>query len=209
MIQGFDILHLFGLLGSAVFALSGALEAGRKKMDVFGAIVVALVTALGGGTLRDLLLPGKSVFWVTDSQPVITAIVVAVLTFYTIRPLGPVSRRMLLIADAAGLAFFTVLGVEKSLSCGLSPLISVMMGTITGIVGGIVRDILCNTIPLVLQREVYATASLAGGIMYLCLGITPLSPLWRTILAIQTVFLIRLLALRLNLALPRPPEGRE
>ena len=209
MIRGFDILHLFSLLGSAVFAFSGALEAGRKKMDVFGVIVVALVTALGGGTLRDLLLPGKSVFWVTDSQPVITAIVVAVLTFYTIRPLGPVSRRMLLIADAAGLAFFTVLGVEKSLSCGLSPLISVMMGTITGIVGGIVRDILCNTIPLVLQREVYATASLAGGIMYLCLGITPLSPSWRTILAIQTVFLIRLLALRLNLALPRPPDGRD
>ena len=209
MIRGFDILHLFSLLGSAVFAFSGALEAGRKKMDVFGVIVVALVTALGGGTLRDLLLPGKSVFWVTDSQPVITAIVVAVLTFYTIRPLGPVSRRMLLIADAAGLAFFTVLGVEKSLSCGLSPLISVMMGTITGIVGGIVRDILCNTIPLVLQREVYATASLAGGIMYLCLGITPLSPTWRTILAIQTVFLIRLLALRLNLALPRPPDGRD
>ena len=209
MIRGFDILHLFSLLGSAVFAFSGALEAGRKKMDVFGVIVVALVTALGGGTLRDLLLPGKSVFWVTDSQPVITAIVVAVLTFYTIRPLGPVSRRMLLIADAAGLAFFTVLGVEKSLSCGLSPLISVMMGTITGIVGGIVRDILCNTIPLVLQREVYATASLAGGIMYLCLGITPLSPTWRTILAILTVFLIRLLALRLNLALPRPPDGRD
>jgi len=208
MIRGFDILHLFGLLGSAVFAFSGALEAGRKKMDVFGVIVVALVTALGGGTLRDWLLPGKSVFWVTDSQPVITAIMVAVLTFYTIRPLGPVSRRMLLIADAAGLAFFTVLGVEKSLSCGLSPLISVMMGTITGIVGGIVRDILCNTIPLVLQREVYATASLAGGIMYLCLGITPLSPSWRTILAILTVFLIRLLALRLNLALPRPPDGR-
>ena len=209
MIRGFDILHLFSLLGSAVFAFSGALEAGRKKMDVFGVIVVALVTALGGGTLRDLLLPGKSVFWVTDSQPVITAIVVAVLTFYTIRPLGPVSRRMLLIADAAGLAFFTVLGVEKSLSCGLSPLISVMMGTITGIVGGIVRDILCNTIPLVLQREVYATASLAGGIMYLCLGITPLSPTWRTILAILTVFVIRLLALRLNLALPRPPDGRD
>ena len=209
MIRGFDILHLFSLLGSAVFAFSGALEAGRKKMDVFGVIVVALVTALGGGTLRDLLLPGKSVFWVTDSQPVITAIVVAVLTFYTIRPLGPVSRRMLLIADAAGLAFFTVLGVEKSLSCGLSPLISVMMGTITGIVGGIVRDILCNTIPLVLQREVYATASLAGGIMYLCLGITPLSPTWRTVLAILTVFLIRLLALRLNLALPRPPDGRD
>ena len=209
MIRGFDILHLFSLLGSAVFAFSGALEAGRKKMDVFGVIVVALVTALGGGTLRDLLLPGKSVFWVTDSQPVITAIMVAVLTFYTIRPLGPVSRRMLLIADAAGLAFFTVLGVEKSLSCGLSPLISVMMGTITGIVGGIVRDILCNTIPLVLQREVYATASLAGGIMYLCLGITPLSPTWRTILAILTVFLIRLLALRLNLALPRPPELRD
>ncbi len=209
MIQGFDILHLFGLLGSAVFALSGALEAGRKKMDVFGAIVVALVTALGGGTLRDLLLPGKTVFWVTDPQPVITAAVVAILTFYTFRPLGPVSRRVLLIADAAGLAFFTVLGVEKSLSCGLSPLISVMMGTITGVVGGIVRDILCNTIPLVLQREVYATASLSGGIMYLCLGIAPLPPSWRTILAILTVFVIRLLALRLNLSLPRPPEPRD
>ena len=209
MIQGLNILHLFGLLGSAVFALSGALEAGRKKMDVFGVIVVALVTALGGGTLRDLLLPGKSVFWVTDPQPVVTAIVVAIVTFYTFQPLGPVSRRVLLIADAAGLAFFTVLGVEKSLACGLSPLISVMMGTITGVVGGIIRDILCNTIPLVLQREVYATASLAGGIMYLCLGILPLPPAWRTILAILAVFLIRLLSLRLNLALPRPPAGHD
>ena len=209
MIFGFDTLHLFGLLGSGVFAFSGALEAGRKKMDVFGVIVVALVTALGGGTVRDLLLPGKSVFWVTDPQPVIAATVVAVLTFYAFRPLGPVSRRLLLIADAAGLAFFTVLGVEKSLACGISPLISVMMGTITGVVGGIIRDILCNTIPMVLQREIYATASLAGGVMYLCLGPLRLMPAERTILAILTVFLLRLLALRLNLALPRPPEGRD
>jgi uncharacterized membrane protein YeiH len=196
-----DTFRLFDLLGVAVFALSGALEARRKQMDVFGVAVVALVTALGGGTLRDLLLYA-TVFWVADPLPVVVATAVAVFTFFVSRPLVPLSRQMLLVADAAGLALFTVLGVQQAQAGGVSPIVAVLMGMISGVVGGIMRDILCNTIPLVLRREVYATASLAGGLVFLGLGQTPLPLSWRMSFAFLTVFTLRVLALRFHLALP-------
>lgn len=198
-----EILRLFDLLGAAVFALSGALEARRKRMDIFGVATVALVTALGGGTLRDLLLHAGAVFWIADPLPVVVATAVAVLTFFANFPLVPLSRRVLLVADAAGLALFTVLGVQEALAYGASFVVAVIMGMISGVVGGIIRDILCNTIPLVLRREVYATASLAGGVMFLGLAQTPLPLSWRMTLAILTVFTLRVAALHFHLSLPR------
>ena len=203
-----EILRLFDLLGAAVFALSGALEARRKRMDIFGVATVALVTPLGGGTLRDLLLHEKSVFWIADPLPVVVATAVAVLTFFANRPLAPLSRRVLLMADAAGLALFTVLGVQEALAYGASSIVAVMMGMISGVVGGILRDILCNTIPLILRREVYATASLAGGALFLGLGQTPLPLSWRMTLAILTVFTLRVAALRFHLSLPHAHGDR-
>jgi len=195
------MLHLLDLLGVIVFALSGALEARGKGMDVFGAVVIALVASLGGGTLRDVILQHGPVFWVADPVYVIAVTVTAVGAFFgASRLLLP--PRLLLVADAAGLAIFSVLGVQKALGAGAAPVVALGMGVITGVAGGIVRDILCNEIPLVLRREIYATAALAGGLVFLLLRLTPLGDGLRTALAALTVFSVRLIAVRLNLSLP-------
>jgi len=193
------------ILGAAVFALSGALEARRKGMDVFGATVVALVTALGGGTLRDLLLQHGPVFWVADPVPVIAVTLTAAVAFFAYHPLPRSFSRLLLVADAAGLSVFTILGEQKALAAGVSPIVALVMGIITGVAGGILRDILCNEIPLVLRREIYATASATGGLLFLGLRALHMGGTFPTILAVAAVFAVRLIALRLNLSLPRPP----
>jgi uncharacterized membrane protein YeiH len=191
------------IFGAAVFALSGALEARRKGMDVFGATVVSLVTALGGGTLRDLLLQHGAVFWVADPVPVIAVTLTALATFFAWHPLPRTFGRMLLVADAAGLAVLTILGEQKALAAGVSPVVALVMGIITGVAGGILRDILCNEIPLVLRREIYATAAAVGGLLFLGLRALHMGGALPALLAVATVFIVRLIALRLNLSLPR------
>jgi uncharacterized membrane protein YeiH len=148
-------LHLMDLVGVFAFAVSGALTAGRQGMDLFGVLVVAAVTAIGGGTVRDVLLD-RPVFWLTDTAYlyVIAAATVCTLVYARFRRLPDGA---LLVADAFGLSVFAVLGVRAGLGAGVSPLIAVIMGAITGVVGGVVRDVLCREIPLILRREIYAT----------------------------------------------------
>ena len=186
----------------SVCAVSGALEARNKQMDVFGAIVVALVTALGGGTIRDLLLQHGPIFWVSDPGPLIAAICTAIAAFTIASSPGRSFRKALLVADAGGLALFTVVGVEKAVGFGAHPVVALMMGVITGVAGGILRDILCNEIPLVLRRDVYATASIAGAGLYLALRSASLPPNAVSLVSILTVFSIRVAVLRWKLALP-------
>lgn len=201
------MLHLLDILGVAVFALSGALEAGRRRLDVFGAVVIALVTAVGGGTLRDVILRHGPVFWVADPTYVIVVTLSALATFF-LSPRVRFPRRLLLVADAGGLAVFSVMGVQKALAAGVSPVVALMMGVITGVAGGILRDMLCNEIPLVLRREIYATAALAGGILFLLLRFLGVPEGMNTAVSACAVFGIRLVAVRLDLALPRfPPAG--
>lgn len=195
------MLHFLDLLGVVVFALSGALEARRQGMDVFGAVVIALVTVLGGGTLRDVMLQRGGVFWVADPEYVIAVTMTAVAAFFGASQLD-LPPRLLLVADAAGLALFSVLGVQKALGIGAAPVVALGMGVITGVAGGILRDILCNEIPRVLRREIYATAALAGGVAFLLLKQASLGEGARTALAALTVFAVRLIAVRLNLSLP-------
>ena len=201
------MLHLLDILGVAVFALSGALEAGRRRLDVFGAVVIALATAVGGGTLRDVILRHGPVFWVADPTYVIVVTLSALLTFF-LAPRVQFPRRLLLVADAGGLAVFSVMGVQKALAAGVSPVVALMMGVITGVAGGILRDILCNEIPLVLRREIYATAALSGGVLFLLLRSSGVPEGINTAVSACAVFAIRLIAVRLDLALPRfPPAG--
>ena len=202
------MLHLLDILGVVVFAASGVLEAGRRRLDIFGAVVVALVSALGGGTLRDMMLQHGPVFWIADPLYVMLVTAAALVTFALAHRFVPPAR-LLLVADAAGLAVFSVLGVQKALAAGVAPVVALGMGVITGVAGGIIRDILCNEVPLVLRREIYATASLAGGVLFLFLSAVHVPAAISTWVAALAVFSVRLAAIRLRLSLPRVPQAGE
>jgi uncharacterized membrane protein YeiH len=162
------ILYIAGLLGVAVFAVSGALEAGRKHFDWLGVTVIAFVTAVGGGTLRDLLLD-QNIFWIRDTTYVYAVLAATALTLIYVRFRSP-PRTSLLIADALGLALFTISGAQIAESQNLPPIIVIFMGTITGAVGGVVRDVLCGEVPILLRpAELYATTAIAGASVYLIL----------------------------------------
>jgi uncharacterized membrane protein YeiH len=196
-----ETLYALDLFGTAVFAVSGALAAGRRHMDLFGVLVIAAVTAVGGGTVRDLLLDRHPVFWIADLWYLGTIATAALSTFlYTAAARPP--RSALPIADAFGLAIFTVVGAKVSIEMGSPTVIVVLMGAVTGTVGGILRDVLCDETPLILRREIYATAALGGGLVYVVLRGTALPLPTPTIAAVSSVFLTRLAALRWNLHLP-------
>jgi uncharacterized membrane protein YeiH len=154
---------LFEHLGVAVAAITGVLAARGKRVDLFGVLVLALVTALGGGTIRDLALGVRPVFWVSNASYVITATATAIVTFFVART-REVPGNALLLADAFALSFFTMLGAEKALAFDVAPHIAVAMGVITGVAGGMCRDVLTGEIPMVFRREVhlYATAAAIG-----------------------------------------------
>jgi len=175
-----DLLTLFDVTGIFVFAISGALAAVRQGMDLFGIIVLALLTAVGGGTLRDLVLD-QPVFWIEGTRTIWIALVAAAATFLFARHLES-RMRWLTWADAAGLALFCVVGAEKALSVSGSMLVATMMGVVTGVAGGIIRDVIVNEIPFVMKKgEIYATAAFFGAGTYCLLnyvGITGPAALW-------------------------------
>lgn len=183
-------------------AISGALAGKGKSVDLFGVVVLALVTAVGGGTLRDVILDARPVFWVADPSYVITATVSAV-SFFVIARFWSMPNKILLIADAAGLALFTALGVHKSLSLGVSPIVAIAMGVTTGVAGGVIRDVLTNEIPLIIRHQVtlYATTSFFGATLFAILqSRIEISAAWAV--AIGTTLLLRLAAIRWELRLP-------
>jgi uncharacterized membrane protein YeiH len=195
------LIHTLDLLGVAVFAASGALLAGRKRLDLFGVAVIALVTAVGGGTLRDLLLGATPVFWVRHPIYVLVALLTVIAVLLGGDRLGP-RRGALLVADACGLALFSVLGAREALRADVSPAIAVAMGVMTGVAGGLMRDVLCGEIPLILRQEVYATAALTAAGVFVglsALGVGGEVPLWLGILAGLT---LRLAAIRWGFSLP-------
>ncbi len=170
-------------------------------MDVFGIVVVALVTAIGGGTIRDVILGIRPVFWIAEPVYVIVAVVAAIGTFIA-APAIRFPMRPLLLFDAFGLAFFTVLGCQRALEAGVSSIIVIVMGVLTGVAGGIVRDLLCGEIPLILRREIYATASLVGAATFSLFMVAGMETRAASIAAIALALAVRLAALRWGLALP-------
>jgi uncharacterized membrane protein YeiH len=157
-------------VGVSVFAVSGALAAGRKSLDLLGVVVIAVVTAIGGGTLRDLLLGRHPIFWIADPLYVVVIAAAAMSTVAWTRRFHPPAKT-LVIADALGLALFSIAGAQIAQDAGVSPLIAVMMGAMTGTAGGMIRDVLTNEIPMILrpEMELYATAAIAGIALYLAL----------------------------------------
>jgi uncharacterized membrane protein YeiH len=193
-------------LATCVSAISGVLAARGKSVDLFGVVVLALVTSLGGGTVRDTILDLRPVFWVADSSYVVTATLCAMVTFFVARywtGLTPLADWALQLADAASLALFTLVGTEKAMGAGVPPLVGMAMGVITGTAGGMIRDTLLGEIPMVFRRQIYlyATASLAGAGVFVALNGLVDSNLLR-FLVLLTVFGLRLAAIWWKIHLP-------
>ena len=189
--------------GVAVSAISGVLAARGKKVDLFGVVVLALVTAFGGGTLRDLCLGATPVFWIKASGFVVTAIAAALVTFVTARWLT-IPRKWFEPADAVALAMFTIVGASTSLKHETGGLIAVVLGTMTGVAGGILRDVLLNEVPLVFRKDInlYATAAISGATVYVLIQHFLQQPLWSVPAGVAVILIMRLLAIRWEWRLP-------
>ena len=204
------IIHVLDLVGTAVFAVTGALAAGRKRMDIFGVVVLGCVTAMGGGTLRDVILGSQPIFWVSETNYLAVATFAAIGTFFLARRWKlPVT--ILMYADALGLAVFTIIGFQKAFHITHVYSIAIVMGVTTGVVGVIIRDILSGEVPLILRREIYASASLCGAAIFALLSYLGLLAPIALSGAILTTLAIRVAALHWNLTLPlfRLEEDKE
>ncbi len=196
-----SILYPFELLGTFFFAISGALARQDKQDDIFAAAFMGFVTAIGGGTLRDIMLGSYPLVWIGDINflyAILAGVIVAYFAFKILNRL----RRTLMLFDALGISFFTLLGVEKALSLGVKPEIAAIMGMFTAVMGGVIRDVLTNETPIILRKEIYATACLAGSTLYLLLHKAGVERNINMIIAISLIFVIRILAIKFKLALP-------
>jgi len=196
-----DLQYLFELIGTFFFAISGALAIQDQHDDLFGAGFLGFVTAIGGGTLRDMMLNAYPLVWIGDVvvlYTIVAGVVIAYVFFkYLIR-----LRRTFLLFDALGISFFTILGVEKALRLGVRPEIAAIMGMFSAVMGGVIRDILTNETPVLLRKEIYATACLAGAIVYLALHYFGLDRPINLVISIVIIFTIRILAVKFHLSLP-------
>lgn len=189
------------VLGTIAFAVSGVLVAMDKKLDLFGVLIIAFVTALGGGTLRDFLIGNTPVGWMTTPVYLITitaTVAGAILFVNQLRYF----RKSLFLFDTIGIGLYTMVGVEKGLNAGLSPVMCIILGTITASFGGVIRDILCNEIPVIFRKEVYATICILGGVIYFILIQFPMDTAYAYVAAILSIILMRLLAVRFKISLP-------
>ena len=200
-IDGFVILLTY--LAVSASAVSGALEARKDDMDIVGALTVAFVTAFGGGTMRDLFLGWTPIFWLVDPWLSIVTFGIALLAFYV---LNRISDPLLVIPDALGLGFFSILGATYAMQMNLSLLIISLMGVVTGVFGGVLRDVLCNKIPSVFKRntELYATCSFAGTWVFIILVKLNVDPSIASWVGTSVVFILRMLAVKFRLTLPFP-----
>ncbi|MCK0170973.1 trimeric intracellular cation channel family protein [Aliiroseovarius sp. S1123] len=194
------------LIATAVMAASAAIQARRFNLDLFGATVLGVVTAVGGGTLRDLLLGLTPVFWISDLRFLMVAVPSSLLSFFVAArmPTGNGRRLALLMyLDAVGLALFTLTGVQVALEAGVAPVLTIVIGCVTGTAGGMIRDLLCNITPSVLREDLYATISLAGGAAYLAFS-QFMGESTATLVTFGLILLARLVVLWMNP--PRPDE---
>lgn len=196
-----NIASIIDILGTIAFAISGVITATKKRMDLFGILIIATVTSVGGGTLRDLLIGKSPVSWLLDSTFVYIIVLTTIVGIIFRKQLRYV-RRSLFLFDTIGIALYTVTGVEIALLINLDPVICVALGTITACFGGVIRDILCNEIPVIFRKEIYASACIAGGALYVILHHYGIAPGINAILSGLLVVIIRTLAVVYEVQLP-------
>lgn len=198
-----DIFYLIDILGTISFAVSGVFAAMQKKLDLFGILVIAFITAVGGGTLRDILLGDVPVSWMREMfYPLLILGTTVVTVFF--RKVVRNFQATLLVFDSLGLGFFTVFGLQKGIAFDLHPGICIALGTITGCFGGVIRDISLGSIPLIFQKEIYASASILGGILYFLLMLIPLPEQVAELTVILVILVVRMVTVRYKLSLPGP-----
>ncbi|SHJ77222.1 Uncharacterized membrane protein YeiH [Malonomonas rubra DSM 5091] len=197
-----NLLYLLDLIGTIAFAASGALAGVRRGMDLFGVLVLGMVTAIGGGTLRDLLLGDLPPFCLRNETYLWLPVATALLVFISHRFL-PKIEQPLLYLDAVGLGTFVVIGTGKAIAFQTGPLGAVLMGVMTGTAGGVIRDVLSNEIPLIMRREIYASACILGGGLLVMLRHLGMTENLSLLLSATSVILLRLMAIRYNWSLPK------
>lgn len=197
-----DLQYGLELVGTFVFAISGALAIREKEHDLFGAGFTGFITAIGGGTLRDILLNSYPLVWVGNVQ-VLYAIFAGILMAFIFPDFLSRLRKTFFLFDTLGIGFFTVLGVEKALSLGVRPEIAAIMGMFSAVMGGVIRDTLTNEIPILFRKEIYASACLAGAVLYVVLNYYGLTRDYNLLISMSVVISIRLISMRYHLSLPR------
>ena len=197
-----DFIYSLDILGTFMFAISGALVASDQDFDLFGILIIAFVTAVGGGMLRDILINSHPINWIGDLNYVYTILIAVLLTFLFKSKILPLSKTLFLF-DTIGISVFTLLGLQKGLSLELHPLVALIMGMISAVFGGVIRDILTDKIPLIFQREIYASACLLGGFTYLMLKQIQIDDNIIFILSAFVIVSVRLIAVKYHLELPK------
>lgn len=195
------LINFIDLTGTFVFAVSGIMVAIQKKFDFFGVIILAFVTSIGGGTLRDVMIGSTPVGWMQSEIHVITILSAVPICYFLSGQLQRV-RKTFLIFDTLGIGLFTILGIEKALEVGLSPVVAVMMGVVSAVFGGVLRDVLSNDVPMVFRKEIYAFACLSGALVFFGLNAIGTVSEFNMILSIAVVITIRLLSLRYKWSIP-------
>lgn len=196
-----SIFNILDLLGTASFAVSGALFAINKKMDPFGVFIIAFVTAVGGGTLRDILIDRNPVTWMTNLSYVYTIVIAVIFAILLRKKIGYLSKSLFLF-DTIGLGIFTIIGTEIGIQHHLHPIISIALGMITASFGGVIRDTLSNEVPLIFHKEIYATACIVGAIAFLILNSLTVNHNISYVITTSIVITIRLIAVKFKLELP-------
>ena len=195
------MFYAIDILGTIAFSISGVLVALNKKMDPFGILIIAFVTAVGGGTLRDILIGNTPVFWMLNMNYTYV-IIIATIFAVIFRKRLDFLRKSLLLFDTIGIGLYTVVGIEKGISAGLNPIICISLGTMSACFGGVIRDILCNEIPVIFRKEIYATACIVGGFSYFLIKKLPIEIDVAFVFAGLIVILIRLVAVKFKISFP-------
>jgi uncharacterized membrane protein YeiH len=198
-----NLQYILELVGTCFLSISGSLAANRKsKPDLFGVTIIGFVTSLGGGTLRDVLLGSHPLVWIKDVNFIYAVLAGVVLANFFYNPLIKL-RRTFFLFDTIGIAMFTILGTRKALLFDVNPIIAAIMGMLSAVMGGVLRDVLTNEIPILFRKEIYATACLAGATLYLSLLYFGVDATPGMLIAIVAILIIRIWAIKYNIALPK------
>lgn len=197
-----DYLYALDIVGTMVFAMSGALAADEHDLDFFGASVIGFITAVGGGTVRDILIGSTPVGWMLD-ETYLYCIGAGIFFAWFFKPYIIRLRKTLFLFDTIGIGIFTVLGTAKTLTFGLSPLVAIMMGMVSSVFGGVLRDTLTNEIPLIFRKEIYATACLSGATAFVLFTFLQVNEVWATWLSVSITITLRVMAVSWGWSLGR------